>query len=75
MMSIVLDDIGFETGSVGDVISSSNDDAMNEDTQCPVSAPPSIPDATLQRSKRTNVNQGAENKESDVTLQWSKRTN
>eukprot|EP00957_Ditylum_brightwellii_P114894 8761773-Ditylum_brightwellii.AAC.1 len=48
---------------------------MKEDTQSPVSAPASIPDATLQQSKRTNVNQGAENKESDATLQRSKRIN
>eukprot|EP00957_Ditylum_brightwellii_P172582 13138251-Ditylum_brightwellii.AAC.1 len=67
-MSVVLDDIDPETESMEDVISSSKDDEMKEDTQSPVFAPALIPDATLRQSKKTNVNQGAEYKESDATL-------
>eukprot|EP00957_Ditylum_brightwellii_P059214 4494150-Ditylum_brightwellii.AAC.1 len=46
-MSVVLNDIGPETESIGDVISSSNNDEIKEDTQPSVLAPASIPDATL----------------------------
>eukprot|EP00957_Ditylum_brightwellii_P111508 8505342-Ditylum_brightwellii.AAC.1 len=75
-MSVVLADIGPETESMGDVISSSNTDKMKEDTQSPVSAPASIPasipDATLRQSKRTNVKQGAEYRESIFDAQHDK---